>query len=52
MVHCQVGGFISEGLIKKRESISGVYNRREFLQEYSNAGIEGAESRVGCNEVT
>jgi hypothetical protein len=30
VVYCQGDGFISEGFIKKRESISGIYSRRDL----------------------
>lgn len=42
---------MSEGFIKKRESISGIYSRRDLQRENSKAGMEGAKSQVGSSEV-
>lgn len=36
---------MSEGFIKEREFISGIYSRRDLQRENSKAGVEGAKSK-------
>lgn len=42
--------FISQSLTRKMEVLSGIYNRRNLMQENCNTGSEGAVSQIRDDE--